>query len=135
MSKGIVNFIKPTEPIKKSNKSNKRNKTSKPRAKVQKDIKVDNVSIDTSALSISSVVDSSGINVIVKYLHQPIHIFSLPANQYDAWIKSNPQQRCTHVFSNTNIAGIDAKIKQLIINKTIQLINSIFARAQARRRL
>jgi hypothetical protein len=127
MKKGMVNFIKPAEPAKP--KRNKSNKSSKPKPKTQK-IKVEEpkIVITPSDFSLSSLVDSNGIHVITKYLDQSVNVCTLPRNLFDSWLRSSPRQRVNYVSPQTNLQ--DARIKQMVIRETVNIVNRIFARAR-----
>jgi hypothetical protein len=129
MGKGIQNFITATE----KPKPKKRNKTSKPRTtKTTKSqsIRVEEpqILIDPADFSISSIVDSNGIHVITKYLDQSVNVCTLPRNLFDSWLRSSPQQRVNYVSPQTNLQ--DARIKQMVIRETVNIVNRIFARAR-----
>jgi hypothetical protein len=129
MGKGIQNFIKPAEPAKQ--KRNKSNKSNKPKAKPKvQNIRIEEpqILINPSDFSISSIMDSNGIHVITKYLDQSINVCTLPRALFDSWLRSSPQQRIGYVSGQTNVN--DAKIKQMIIKETVNIINKIFARAR-----
>lgn len=126
MAKGIANFILPAaeKPKKKTKPRITKPKTAKKHIQVEEP----KIFIDPEDFCISSVVDGTGIHVITKFLGQAFNVFTLPRNMYDSWLRSSPQQRISYVSAQTS--ETDARIKQMIVNETINVINRIFARAR-----
>jgi hypothetical protein len=57
----------------------------------------------------------------------------LPATEYVGWQRSNFQQKYAHVLSKTDIFafGNETRIIPGVVIKTIQILDSLFVRAQA----
>lgn len=113
---------KPAEKPKQSRATKPKTSTNA-RTKPEKSISEDPIIIDISAFSISPVINSAGIHVITRCLGEPVNVCTLASNAYQAWIRSSPQERFQYVFQRTNIT--DAKIKSMIITRTIEINNSI----------
>ena len=89
--------------------------------------------LQLSDFKIQSTADNIGIHIITRYLNNPIHRFTLPVSEYAGWQRANPQQKYVYVQARTVVSAFfgDLMIINLVVTTTIQIVDNIFARAQA----
>jgi hypothetical protein len=130
-----------TIPVKKATKQ-EASKT-KPKAKAQKvTAKAQQAQpqqapqLQLSDFKIQSTADNIGIHIITAYLNSPIHRFTLPVADYAGWQRANPQRKYVYVQARTVDSAFfgDLIIINLVVTTTIQILDNIFARAQAQQR-
>jgi|GEM_PF-5777633 len=130
---------KPATPIKVNTKPKIKAQSPKTTAKVHKAIaKPQQAPQQTPQLQLSDFklqtsVDNIGIHITTTYLGNAIHRFTLPVADYAGWQRMTMQQKHMYVRARTfvNAFGNDLRIIQTVIQSTIQVLDNLFARAQA----
>ena len=88
-----------------------------------------------SDFRLQTTADNIGIHIITAYLNSPIHRFTLPVSEYAGWQRANPQQKYTYVQARTVVSAFfgDLRITNSVVTTIIQILDNIFARAQAQK--
>src|SRR5665647_2097676 len=122
---------KPTQPIKvpaKNTAPKASAKASKATTRPQQ-----TPQLQLSDFKLQTSVDNIGIHITTTYLGNAIHRFTLPVADYAGWQRMTTQQKHMYVRARTfvNAFGNDLRIIQTVIQSTIQVLDNLFARAQA----
>lgn len=89
--------------------------------------------LQLSDFRLQTSVDNIGIHITTTYLNNPIHRFTLPVCEYGKWQSMTAQHKHMYVQARTfvNAFGNDLMIIQTVIQSMIQVLDNIFAKAQA----
>ena len=89
--------------------------------------------LQLSDFRLQTTVDNIGIHITTTYLGNAIHRFTLPVAEYAGWQRANPQRKYVYVQARTVDSAFfgDLMIINLVVTTTIQILDNIFARAQA----
>lgn len=89
--------------------------------------------LQLSDFRLQTTVDNIGIHVTTTYLGNAIHRFTLPVAEFGKWQSMAVQRKQAYVQVRTfvNAFGNDLRIIQTVIQSTIQVLNNLFAKAQA----
>ena len=131
---------KPVTPIKVNTKPKVKAQSPKTTAKVHKAIAKPQQTqpkqtpqLQISDFKLQTSVDNIGIHITTMYLGNAIHRFTLPVAEYGKWQSMTAQHKHMYVQARTfvNAFGNDLMIIQTVIQSTIQVLNNLFAKAQA----
>ena len=92
--------------------------------------------LQLSDFKLQTSVDNIGIQITTTYLGNAIHRFTLSVAEYAEWQRANPQRKYVYVQARTVASAFfgDLMIINLVVTTTIQILDNIFARAQAQQR-
>jgi len=131
---------KPATPIKVNTKPKVKAQSPKTTAKVHEAIAKPQQTqpqqapqLQLSDFKLQTSVDNIGIHITTTYLGNAIHRFTLPVEEYAGWQSMTMQQKHMYVRARTfvNAFGNDLRIIQTVVQSTIQVLDNLFARAQA----
>ena len=89
--------------------------------------------LQLSHFRLQTTVDNIGIHITTTYLGNAIHRFTLPVAEYAGWQRANPQRKYVYVQARTVVSAFfgDLRITNSVVTTTIQILDNLFARAQA----
>lgn len=106
----------------------------KPKAKKPKVKAPQAPQMDLNLFQVQQRADNFGIQITITHQGVPVHVFMLPVVEYQLWQTMVPEQKFAFVRSRTN-AGVfenNRTVVNLVIRATINVLDTIFARARAR---